>query len=66
MIRVGDDMQVAWQSGMTVTDLMAAVEDGEHYIAVRVNGRLVARPHYACTPVPDGSQVYLLPLIAGG
>jgi sulfur carrier protein ThiS len=33
---------------------------------VRLNGRLVSRPNFALTLVPDHAQVDLLPVIAGG
>ena len=66
MIRVGDDIQVPWREGITVRELLGEVPDGPDCAAVRVNGRIVARPLYARTPVPDGAQVYLVPMIAGG
>ena len=66
MIRVGDDIQIPWQAGMTVMDLLDRVPDGHDCAAVRVNGRIVARPHFARTAVPEGARVFLVPMIVGG
>lgn len=65
MIRVGDQ-EFPWMEGLTVTSLLAALEDTYEYAAVRIDQRVVSRPHFDRTPVPDNCQVYLLPLIAGG
>jgi len=66
MIRVGDEIELSWREGLTVEDLLRDVPDGPHCAAVRVNGRIVARPLYTRTLVPDGAQVHLVPMIAGG
>lgn len=66
MILVGDDIQIPWRPGITVMELLDEVPDGPDCAAVRVNGRIVARPLFARTPVPDGAQVHLVPMIVGG
>lgn len=66
MIRVGDKIQIPWRAGITVQDILDRVPEGRDCAAVRVNGRIVARPRFAQTPVPDGAQVFLVPMIAGG
>jgi thiamine biosynthesis protein ThiS len=66
MITVGDQMQIPWRAGMTVQDLLGQVPEGHDCAAVRVNGRVVARPRFDDTPVPDGAQIYLVPMIVGG
>lgn len=60
------DQDVPWQEGLTLARLLAVLEDGHRYAVVRLNGKLVSRPHFATTTVPDGSQVTLIPMIAGG
>jgi sulfur carrier protein ThiS len=61
-----DDIAVAWQEGMTVADLLDTAAAGYHYAVVKLDGRLVSRPHFTSTPVPDGSRIVPLPMIAGG
>lgn len=65
MITVNDQPR-QWQAGLTVARLLDAMEDGDIYAVVRLNGRLVSRPHFAETPIDDGAVVQLLPMIAGG
>jgi len=33
---------------------------------VRINGKLVSRPNFGETPVPDQARINLIPMIAGG
>jgi len=66
MVRVGDRLEIPWYSGMTVGELLDRVPEGRECAAVRVNGRIVARPNFHHTPVPEGAQVHLVPMIAGG
>lgn len=61
-----DDMAVAWQEGMTVADLLDTVAVGYPYAVVKLDGRPVSRPHFASTPVPDGTRITPIPMIAGG
>jgi sulfur carrier protein ThiS len=66
MIRVGDHIQIPWRAGITVSEVLDRVPDGHECAAVRVNGRIVARPRFVLTPVPDGARIDLVPMIAGG
>jgi sulfur carrier protein ThiS len=61
-----DDIAVAWQEGMTVADLLVTVAAGYPYAVVKFDGRLISRPHFASTPVTDGSRIVPIPMIAGG
>jgi thiamine biosynthesis protein ThiS len=65
MILVGDKQMIR-QPGMTLAQVMETLEDGQLYAVVRLNGKLVSRPDFNSTPVPDGAEILLLPLIAGG
>jgi thiamine biosynthesis protein ThiS len=65
MIRVGD-VQVEWQEGLTVTELLAKLDESHAYAVVRINNRYISRPHFDTTLVPDNSEIYLIPMIAGG
>ena len=65
MVRV-DGQEFPWQEGLTVAALLAQLTDGHIYAVVKLDGKLVSRPHFNTTPVPDGARVDLIPMIAGG
>ena len=65
MIRV-DDRQVPWRENLTVTALLEALGETYDYPAVRINNKVVSRPLFDRTLVPDGVRVFLIPLVAGG
>jgi thiamine biosynthesis protein ThiS len=58
--------QMAWREGMTVSDLLEALEDPHPYAVVRINEQYVTRPNFEHTSVPDEAEVFLIPMIAGG
>ena len=49
-----------------MASLLAQLDDGHIYAVVNLDGRLVSRPNFNTTPVPDGARVRLIPMIAGG
>ena len=57
---------VAWHEGMTISDLLAEIKDTHPYPVVRIDVRYVSRPNFDKTIVPDNSEVFLIPMIAGG
>ena len=65
MITIGDQKR-PWSEGMTVADLLADIEDEGQYAVVRVNEDYVSRPNFGKTLIPDGAQIHLIPMIAGG
>jgi hypothetical protein len=65
MIRVGD-RERPWRAGMTVSDVLRECADAADVPVVRLGEHYVTRRDFDVTPVPDGSQIYLLPTIAGG
>lgn len=65
MVTVGEQ-SFSWQEGLTVAALLAQLEDGHIYAVVKLDGKLVCRPHFNSTPVPDGARITLIPMIAGG
>lgn len=65
MIRV-DGRRLPWHAGMTVADLLEALEDPQPCAVVRINEQYITRPNFKKTTVPDNAQVYLIPMIAGG
>jgi sulfur carrier protein len=66
MIRVNNQYEVEWRSGMTVQDLLDELKFTFRMIVVKVNGDVVLRPDYATTLVPDDAEVQALHLISGG
>jgi thiamine biosynthesis protein ThiS len=61
-----DGKSLPWHTGMTLEQVIAALEGGGLYVVVRMNDRLISKPDFASTHVPDGSEIHPLPLIAGG
>ncbi len=57
---------VAWHEGMTITELLNEIQDDHPYAVVRINDRYVSRPDFGRTTIPDNSEVFLIPMIAGG
>jgi thiamine biosynthesis protein ThiS len=58
--------QMAWQEGMTVSDLLEALKDPHPYAVIRINKQYVTQPNFEHTLVPDDAEVFLIPMIAGG
>ncbi len=65
MITVGEET-MPYEEGFTVATLLERIEDGHKYVVVRLNDQPVSRPNFEKTPVPNGSKVVLIPMIAGG
>jgi sulfur carrier protein ThiS len=51
---------------MTVADLLKELDDSHACPVVRVDERYVSRPNFETTLVPDGAEIFLIPMIAGG
>ena len=56
----------AWREGMTVADLLKEIPDSQPYAVVRINDTYVSQMNFENTLIPDGSEVFLIPMIAGG
>jgi len=65
MVRIGNQ-ELAWREGMTVTDVLKELGDSYPYAVARVGNRLISGPDFDQATVPNDSEVYLIPLIAGG
>lgn len=55
-----------WHPGLTIMEMLNLLDDPYPYAVVRINGKHVSRPDFDNYQIPDGSEVYLMPLIAGG
>jgi len=60
------DKTVTWHEGMTISDLLSELNDPHPYAVVRINEKYVSRPNFDKTAIPDDSEVFLIPMIAGG
>ncbi|HDR14815.1 MAG TPA: sulfur carrier protein ThiS [Desulfobacteraceae bacterium] len=58
--------KIPWKEGMTVSDLLDELDDPYPYAVVRIDGKIVCRPDFDTTQVPDGSQIFLISMVAGG
>jgi len=66
MLKVNDKLEIAWQEGMTVRDLLRVCRFTFPLINVTVNGRLVRKDEYDSFKLPDGADVRVIHLISGG
>ncbi|MBW1723960.1 MAG: MoaD/ThiS family protein [Deltaproteobacteria bacterium] len=65
MLKVNGE-QRSWYEGMTVADLLRDIGESNHYAVVRINDKHVSRPYFEKTQIPENSEMFLIPLIAGG
>ena len=65
MVRIGN-REFAWREGVTVADLLKELGDPYPYAVVRIGDRLISSPDFNKATVPNDSEVFLIPLIAGG
>lgn len=61
-----DDKEYPWKEGLTIAELLSNVKRGRACAVVKLDGKLVSKPHFETTVVPDGAKVILIPMIAGG
>jgi sulfur carrier protein len=66
LIRVNDRTEVEWEERMTVSALLERLNYTFPHIIVKVNGDLVRREEYDTRAIPDGADVRVIHLIAGG
>nr|HID13908.1 sulfur carrier protein ThiS [Anaerolineae bacterium] len=66
MIRVNNRDEVEWEEGMTVSALLERFRYTFPHIIVSINGEVVSREEYPTRTIPDGADVRVIHLIAGG
>jgi sulfur carrier protein len=66
LIHVNKRTDVEWEEGMTVSDLLERLNYTFPHIIVKVNDELVRREAYDTHAIPDGADVRVIHLIAGG
>ena len=65
MITVSDKT-IPWHEGMTISDLLNELDDPHPYAVVRIDENYISRPNFDKIIIPDDSEVFLIPMIAGG
>lgn len=66
MILVNNRDEMAWEEGLTVADLLERFHYTFVHIIVKIDGEVVSREEYSTRTVPDGADVWVIHLIAGG
>ncbi|MFH1532528.1 MAG: sulfur carrier protein ThiS [Pseudomonadota bacterium] len=66
MIIVNQRDRIEWRAGMTVRDVMHAMEWDYVLIVVSVNGEHVEPDDYDTSPVPDDADVRIIHIAHGG
>ena len=56
----------SWYEGMTIKDLLKNLDNSHLYAVVRINEKHISRPYFEKTLVADNTEVFLIPMIAGG
>jgi len=55
-----------WREGLTVADLLNELADDYQYAVVRINENYISKINFDKTTIPDDTEVFLIPMIAGG
>jgi len=55
-----------WREGLTVADLLNELADDYQYAVVRINEHYISKINFDKTIIPDETEVFLIPMIAGG
>ncbi|HEY71889.1 MAG: thiamine biosynthesis protein ThiS [Chloroflexi bacterium] len=66
MIRVNNRDEIEWEEGLTVSNLLTRFGYTFVHIIVKINGEVIPREAHATHTVPDGADVRVIHLIAGG
>ncbi|MGC9399541.1 MAG: sulfur carrier protein ThiS [Anaerolineae bacterium] len=66
MITINKREKLDWQPGMTVQDVLDALNYTYTHIIVSVNGTVIPRAAYKSASIPDEADVRVIHLIAGG
>jgi thiamine biosynthesis protein ThiS len=65
MVKV-NGMHMDWREGMTIADLLSELGDEHNCPVIRMGHKIVTGPSFHRTQVPDGVELHLLHLVAGG
>jgi sulfur carrier protein len=66
MIRVNDRDELEWEAGLTITGLLHRFRYTFPHIVVTIDGEVIPPQEYPEQTVPEGADVRVIHLIAGG
>ncbi len=66
MIRINNRDEIEWEQGLTVSGLLERLRYTFVHIIVKINGEVIPREEYLTCVIPDGADVWVIHLIAGG
>jgi thiamine biosynthesis protein ThiS len=66
VITVNRQHTLEWRPELRVADVLATLRYTFPHIIVAINGKLVPHDAYAATSIPDGADVRVVHLTAGG
>ncbi len=66
MIRINNRDEIDWEEGLTIAALLERLRYSYPHIIVTIDGQVVHTEEYESRLIPDGSNVRLIHLIAGG
>ena len=65
-IRVNNKDEMEWEPGLTVTELLRRFRYTFPAIVVTINGEVIPEEDFSTRQIPDGADVRVIHLIAGG
>lgn len=66
LIRINNKEEIEWEPGLTVTELLRRLRYTFPAIIVTINGEVIAEEEFPTRRIPDGADVRVIHLIAGG
>lgn len=66
VIRVNNRDEIEWEEGLTVSGLLEKMHYTFAHIIVKINDEAIPREEYPTRTIPDGADVRMIHLIAGG
>jgi sulfur carrier protein len=66
VIRVNNRDEIAWKDGLTVSALLERFRYTFPHIIVKIDGEVIPPVEYPTHTIPDGADVQVIHLIAGG
>lgn len=66
LIRINNRDEIEWEPGLTVTELLRRFRYTFPAIVVTINGEVIPEEEFPTRLIPDGADVRVIHLIAGG
>ncbi len=66
LVRVNNRDEIEWEPGLTVTELLRRFRYTFPAIVVTINGEVISEEEFPTRLIPDGADVRVIHLIAGG